>query len=70
MQTAGSDGRVAGWTPGEGLKTPHEEIRVVRKLQNFTQGFGPGSCECGNESSNAIKEVRITFYCRARHVRT
>lgn len=25
MQTAGSDGRVAGWTPGEGLTTPHEE---------------------------------------------
>jgi len=25
MQTTGSDGRVAGWTPGEGLTTPHEE---------------------------------------------
>jgi hypothetical protein len=25
MQTAGSDGRVTGWTPDEGLTTPHEE---------------------------------------------
>ena len=25
MQTAGSDGRVAGWTPGEGITTLHAE---------------------------------------------
>jgi hypothetical protein len=60
MQTDGSEGRVSGWMSGEKLTTPYVE-RLERELQNFTQGLGAGSCERSNESTNAIKDGRITF---------